>query len=126
MPVFNAHGLDATWAEPTEEEAQKFFDNLTERAVREGDLIRATTDEEVAYIATRAEEANLAVEAGSVGFTEWETSDAEVVVEESPAGEDKAAGLTMEMIPFDFLCRRIAPFRAGEDQLGSIGTQRIS
>jgi hypothetical protein len=93
MPVFNAHGLDATWAEPTEVEAQKFFDNLTERAVREeGDLIRATTEEEVAYIATRAEEANLAAEAGSVGFTEWETSDAEVVVEEDPAGEDKAAG----------------------------------
>jgi hypothetical protein len=91
--MFNAHGLDATWAEPTEEEAQKFFDTLMERAVwEEGDLIRATTDEEVAYIATRVEEANLAMEAGSVGFTEWETSDAEVVVEENPAGEDKAAG----------------------------------
>jgi hypothetical protein len=69
--MFNAHGLDATWAEPTEEEAQKFIDNLTERAVREeGHLIRATTDEEVAYIATRAEEENLAAEAGSVSFTE--------------------------------------------------------
>jgi hypothetical protein len=61
MPVFNAHGLDAAWAEPSEEEAQKFFDNLTEKAIRvEDDLIRDTTEEEVAYIATRAEEANLA------------------------------------------------------------------
>jgi hypothetical protein len=93
MPLFNAHGLDVTWVEPSEEEAQKFFDNLTERAVwEEADLIRATIDEEVAYIATRAEEANLAAEAGSVGFIEWETSDAEVVVEEKPAGEDKDAG----------------------------------
>jgi hypothetical protein len=90
--MFNAHGLDATWAEPTEEEAQKFFDNLTERDVREEeDLIRTTTDEEVAYIATRVEEANLAAQAGSVGFTEWETSDAEVVMEENPAGEQSGA-----------------------------------
>jgi hypothetical protein len=93
MPMFNAHGLDPTWVEPSAEQAQKFFDNLSERAIREEtNLVRATTDEEVAYIATRVEEANLAAEASSVGFTEWETSDAEVILEEDPAGEDKAAG----------------------------------
>jgi hypothetical protein len=93
MPMFNAHGLDATWVEPSEEQAQTFFDNLSERAVREETgLVHATTDEEVAYIATRVEEAKLATEAGDVGFTEWETSDAEVILEEDPAREDKAAG----------------------------------
>jgi hypothetical protein len=93
MPMFNAHGLDATWVEPSKEQAQTFFNNLSERAVQEETgLVRATTDEEVAYIATRVEELNLAAEAGDVGFTEWETSDAEVVLEEDPAGKDKAAG----------------------------------
>jgi hypothetical protein len=38
----------------------------------------------------------------------------------------KAAGLTMEMVAFDFLRRRIAPFRTGEGQLGSTRTQQIS
>jgi hypothetical protein len=91
--MFNAHGLDATWVEPSTEQAQKFFDDLSKRAIREEtNLVRATTVEEVAYIATRMEEANLAAEAGSVGFTEWETSDAEVILEEDPTREDKAAG----------------------------------
>jgi hypothetical protein len=93
MPMFNAHGLDTTWVEPSEKQAQTFFDNLSERAVREEiGLVRATINEEVAYIATRVEEANLAVEAGDVGFTEWETSDAEVILEEDPAGATRVAG----------------------------------
>jgi hypothetical protein len=35
MPVFNAHGLDQTWAEPDMERVQEFFDNLSERVIRE-------------------------------------------------------------------------------------------
>ena len=82
MPVFNAHGLDQTWAEPDAEQVQEFFDNLSERAIREEtNFIRPTTDEEVAYIASRAEEAALAAEAGSVGFMEDEASEEENLAE---------------------------------------------
>ena len=35
MPVCNAHGLDGTWDEPSAERVQEFFDNLSERAIRE-------------------------------------------------------------------------------------------
>ena len=57
MPVFNVHGLDPTWAEPKAELVQEFFDNLSEGTIREEPLlIRPTTDKEVAYIASRAEE----------------------------------------------------------------------
>ena len=35
MPAFNAHGLDQTWVEPDAERVQEFFDNLSERAIRE-------------------------------------------------------------------------------------------
>nr|XP_020147570.1 nucleolar and coiled-body phosphoprotein 1-like [Aegilops tauschii subsp. strangulata] len=73
MRVFDAHGLDQTWAKPDAAWVQEFFDSLSERPVREEkQLIRDTTDEEVAYIANRAEEAAHAEAAGSAGFRESE------------------------------------------------------
>ena len=52
---------------------QEFFNSLSERPVREEKkLVRDTTNEEVAYIASRAEEAALAAAAGSAGFQESE------------------------------------------------------
>nr|XP_040253432.1 uncharacterized protein LOC109765811 [Aegilops tauschii subsp. strangulata] len=73
MPVFNAHGLDPTWAEPQAELVQAFFDNLSERYVRDKPrLIHPTTEAELAYIAATAEEAGLAEEAGSFGIVEDE------------------------------------------------------
>jgi hypothetical protein len=93
MPVCNAHGLDGTWDEPSAERAQEFFDNLSERAIREEPvLIRPTTDEEVAYIASRAEEANLAAKAGSFGFMEAEASEEEAMSEETPDGQGETIG----------------------------------
>lgn len=92
MPVCNAHGLDKTWAEPDAEQAQHFFNNLTEIAIREEtDLIRPTTEEEVAYIATRVEEAALAAEDGSLGFMGGESSEEETVPEGAVAGEHNGA-----------------------------------
>lgn len=73
IPDFNAHGLDPTWAEPEAEPVQAFFDNLSESYVRDKPLlIRDTTREELAYITSRAEEATLAKEAGSIGTMEDE------------------------------------------------------
>jgi hypothetical protein len=63
MPLLNAHGLDPTWVEPSEERVRDFFDNLVERPVRKDEqegLIRATTEAELAYIANRIEEARAA------------------------------------------------------------------
>ena len=75
MPVFNAHCLDQTWAEPDAAWVQEFFDNLSKRPIREEpQLIHDTTDEEVAYIASRAEEATLAKEASNIGFMEDEAN----------------------------------------------------
>lgn len=93
MPAFDAHSLDGTWIEPSAEQAQYFFDNLMERAIHaEENLIRPTTKEEVAYIASRAEEAMLAAEAGSAGFTGGESSEGEVLSEENLAGQGEVAG----------------------------------
>ena len=73
MPDFNMHNLDLTWAESEAERVQAFFDNLSERYVRDEPLlIRDTTEEELAYIAARAEEVALAEEAGSLGTVEDE------------------------------------------------------
>ena len=66
---------------------------MSERAIRENsNLIRPTTDEEVAYIASRAEEANLAAEAGNFGFTGEDTSEEETVPEEILAEQEEAIG----------------------------------
>jgi hypothetical protein len=72
MPLLNAHGLDPTWGEPSEERVRDFFDNLVERPVRKDEqegLTRATTEAELAYIANRIEEARAAAEAGEHGYT---------------------------------------------------------
>nr|XP_045087429.1 translation initiation factor IF-2-like [Aegilops tauschii subsp. strangulata] len=77
MPDFNVHGLDPTWAEPEVERVQAFFDNLSERYVRDEPLlVRDTTQEELVYIAAWAEEATLANEADSVGSMEDEADTA--------------------------------------------------
>ena len=68
MPVFNAHGLDPSWVAPPAREVQEFFDNLSEYFEHEERLlIMETTHAEINYIATRVAEAQLAIEAGSVG-----------------------------------------------------------
>ena len=94
MPMFDAHGLDPTRAEPDVERVQEFFDNLLERAVREEThLIPDTTDEEVAYIASRAEEAPFAEEAGRIGSMEDEANvEEDFATWEEPAGEHSGAG----------------------------------
>nr|XP_040258434.1 nucleolar and coiled-body phosphoprotein 1-like [Aegilops tauschii subsp. strangulata] len=93
MPVFKAHGLDQNWAEPDAERVQEFFNNLSERAFwEETQLIRPTTDKEVAYIASRVEEVALAEEAGIVGFVEDKASAEEDFAERGkPAGEHSGA-----------------------------------
>nr|XP_020160703.1 uncharacterized protein LOC109746002 [Aegilops tauschii subsp. strangulata] len=64
-------------AEPEAERVQAFFDNLSERYIRdELLLVHDTTQEELAYIAAKAEEAALAKEAGSVGTMEDEADTA--------------------------------------------------
>lgn len=88
MRDFNAHGLDPLWKEPKEEDVRQFFDTLEERAVREENLIRDTTDQELAYIASRVEEARLAAEAGEFGFTMEEAEEAQ---RENLAGQDELA-----------------------------------
>ena len=84
-----------TWVEPSVERAHEFFDNLSERAIREEtNFICPTTDEEVAYIASRAEEAALAEEAGSVGFVEDEANAEEDFTEQGkPAREHCGAAV---------------------------------
>ena len=92
MPVCNAHGLDRTWVEPPPEQVQEFFDSLSERATREDPiLIHPTTDEEIAYIASRAEEANLAAEAGDFGFMGEDTSE-ETAPEETSTEQEEIVG----------------------------------
>nr|XP_020161781.1 probable E3 ubiquitin-protein ligase IRF2BPL [Aegilops tauschii subsp. strangulata] len=97
MPDFNAHDLDPTWAEPKAERVQAFFDNLSERYIRDEPLlVRDTTREELAYIAARAEEAALAKEVGSVGTMEDEADTAaeekEFAEWAGSAGEANGAG----------------------------------
>ena len=51
MPDFNAHDLDPLWVDPKAEEVQEFFDNLSEKYVRnEQLLIHDTTKEELDYM----------------------------------------------------------------------------
>ena len=96
MPAFNTHDLDPTRAEPKAELVQQFFDNLSKGSIHaELELIRPTTDEEVAYITARADEVALAAEAGSYDTVVDEAREAE---EErkflewmGPAGETSGA-----------------------------------
>ena len=85
MPVLNAHSLGPTWAEPEAELVQEFFDILLVRYVRdEPQLIRDTTEEELAYIAARAGDAALAEGADSLGTVKDEV---DVAVEERKFAE---------------------------------------
>src|SRR3954469_5195483 len=80
MPLCDSHGIDATWREPPEGVVRAFFDGLVEVPVDPNEkdgLIRATTPEELAYIASRMEDAAAAAAAGEVGFTEAEAEEAE-------------------------------------------------
>nr|XP_020146625.1 nucleolin-like [Aegilops tauschii subsp. strangulata] len=73
MPNFNAHGRDPNWVEPEVERVQEFFDSLSERYVHDEPLlIQDTTKEELDYIAAKAAEATLAMEAGSASAIEDE------------------------------------------------------
>ena len=98
MPLCDSHGIVPTWQEPTDDVVQAFFDNLEEvpvRADEQKSLTRATTDEELQRIATRAEEVAAAAAAGAFGFTVEEAEAAEAanlaeraefMAEEEPAG----------------------------------------
>jgi hypothetical protein len=104
MPLFDSHGLDPTWKVPGEMEEREFFDNLVERPINKDEkkgLTRDTTDAELARIATRAEEARAAAEAGEFGFTveEAEAARAASLAVEGElaeggelAGQDESAG----------------------------------
>ena len=66
MPLCDSHGIDPTWQEPAEDAVQEFFDNLEEVLIRSDEkkgLTQDTTDKEMAYIATRLEEAAAAAAA---------------------------------------------------------------
>ena len=72
-------------------EVQAFFENLSEKYVRDEPLlIRDTTKEELDYIAARAANATLAKEVGSTGTMEDETSAA--AEEKELAGWAESAG----------------------------------
>jgi hypothetical protein len=92
MPACNAHGPEGNLEEPTEVRVLEVFDNLSEKAIREEPtLIRSTTNQEVAYIASRAEEAMLAAEAGNFSSLEAEASEG-VPSEEVLVGQGESAG----------------------------------
>lgn len=93
MPACNAHGVDGTWTEPPADRVQEWFDTLVEKFVQEEpELIHATTDDEVAYIASRAEEARLATEASGSGSAAAGIAEEGEVPEETTADQDKAIG----------------------------------
>ena len=82
MPLCDSHGINPTWREPSEEAVQTFFDNLVESPINADEkrgLTHDTTDEEMAYIATRLEEAAAARAAGEFGYTVEEAEAAEAV-----------------------------------------------
>src|SRR3954464_11878157 len=92
MPLCDSHGIDATWQEPTDDVVQAFFDNLEEVPVDPDEkrgLTRDTTPEELAYIASRMEEAAAAAAAGESGFPPAEADGAEA---ESLADQMELAG----------------------------------
>src|SRR3954470_13222478 len=73
MPDCNAHGPVPSWREPSAVDVQQFFDTLIEvyvNADTERWLVMDTTQAELDYIATRAREVQLAMEAGSTGGME--------------------------------------------------------
>jgi hypothetical protein len=90
MPAFNSHSLDPTWKDPEAADIQQFFDTLVEKPVREEkNLIRNTTEAEIAFIASRVEEAELAEEAGEFGRSVGSSEESDG---EGLAGEEELAG----------------------------------
>src|SRR3954469_11046169 len=80
MPLCDSHRIDATWQEPPDGVVRALFDNLVEVPVDPNEkdgLTRDTTPEELAYIASRVEEAAAAAAAGESGYTEAEADAAE-------------------------------------------------
>src|SRR3954465_3604544 len=80
MPACDSHGVDRTWIPPKPDVLLNFFDNLTEVAKSKDEareLTRDTTAQEVACIASRAEEAAAAAAAGEFGFSPEEAEVAE-------------------------------------------------
>ena len=72
MPACDSHGVDPTWIEPPPDAILSFFDNLVEvpkNTEENKGLTRATTERDIAYIASRMEEAAAAAAAGDFGFT---------------------------------------------------------
>ena len=66
MPECNAQGVEPLWPMPTLENEMDWASNLTEKASRiERDLIKATKDEELAYITNKAAEVARISRAGS-------------------------------------------------------------
>src|SRR4051812_2344241 len=98
MPLCDSHGIDATWQEPADDVVQAFFDNLEEVPVDPDEkrgLTRDTTPEELAYIASRMEEAAAAAAAGESGFTlaEADAAEAESLADQMEfAGAEEPAG----------------------------------
>ena len=88
MPACDSHGVDRTWIPPKSADIMSFFDNLVEVAKNKDEikgLTRDTTDQEVAYIASRVEEAAAAAAAVDFGYTpeEAEVADASSQAEEA-------------------------------------------
>lgn len=86
MPSCNAQGVEGSWQKPSADNVNVWLANFMEDPTREEkDLIRDTADEEVAYIASRTEEAMRF--AGASGSRSAVAEDEEEHVNEEPAGE---------------------------------------
>src|SRR4051812_14109901 len=88
MPACDSHGVDRTWIPLEPIVVLNFFDNLTEVAKNKNEvreLTRDTTAQEIAYIASRVEEAAAAAAAGEFGFSpeEAEAPEASCQAEEA-------------------------------------------
>ena len=104
MPGCNAHGPVPSWKEPKDADVQQFFDTLIEvyvNADAERWLVMDTTQAELDYIATRAREAQLAMEAGSVGGVEDKAATAaeeeELTGGRRPPGRSAASTLDLRL-----------------------------
>ena len=85
MPACNAQGLEATWQQPKDAIVEEWFNNLVETPRRmEDDLIHPTKENELEYIAERAEAAR---GAGSSRITGGDTEEEEEEDEQDNAGE---------------------------------------
>ena len=88
MPSCNAHGVEGGWQEPSAKDVQAWQASLTERPTRkENDLIRDTTEDELAHIAGRVAEAGMAGAAGSSRSAAAEDEEEEAADEEEAAEE---------------------------------------